>query len=62
MFLHSKPCLTHHHVMPLHLGLLLSKFFALQLEAVVLALNEVELFFDPLAGLVDAQFHLGGVQ
>ena len=49
---------THHHVMPLHLCLFLSKFFALHLEAVVLALYEVELFFYPLTGLVDSQLHL----
>ena len=53
---------THHHVMPLHLCLFLSKFFALHLEAVVLALYEVELFFYPLTGLVDSQLHLRRIQ
>ena len=54
--------ITHHHVMPLHLCLFLSKFFALHLEAVVLALDEVELFFYPLAGLVDSQLHLRRIE
>ena len=53
---------THHHVMPLHLCLFLSKFFALHLEAVVLALYEVELFFYPLTGLVDSQLHLRRIE
>jgi hypothetical protein len=76
---------AYHDVVPLHLSLLLSKFFAFHLETekkrdrlvkqaetcnvskllcylpVVLGLDKIELFLDPLACLCNPQLHLCGV-